>query len=966
VAPYDFDVITTNCDLYSAAELTSEVNYWLHLYGRTAEGFSIALHVDFWPSLMVCLPDKWNQSKGDELIRTLLRQRKIPADHIAATVVYHHRLSGFHPDLTASAPQLATFPFLRIRCRSLTCLQTIRKFFQFTKVSSGGVQNHSFLVIEQDIPPVLELLEACHGRPSSGLAINKCHLHRVGRRLTHCDLEFECQLLPGAECPIQAIELDELYPIVLLSFDIECVPADGRSFPDANKAADRTVTICSTVKNLRTGEICRAAHTLGQHTLIAGDCYQFRYRNEDELLEEWRDFIIRVDPDIITGYNTHRFDWPYLNTRMQLLNPDSRFFFLSRLIQHRSVMEEKEFSSKAYGSSTTKQYDIVGRIDVDLCTYVMRNYKLKSYKLGHVGMHFVNQGKNELAIKDLIEHVQSTDEQKMRVVVEYCLQDAELPVLIWEDQCIMAAIVEMSRVTYVFLHDLFSRGQMFKVVSQMYINGRERGFALTQFPPLDFGATYKGATVLDIKSGFYRKLAVLDFASLYPSIMKGKNLCHTTLVTNTEQYGQLEHLGYRYYTTKTDLGEFCFEQTLKGLLPIMIDSLLEKRTAAKQLMKRAQAEGNSGLAVIYNARQLALKISCNSIYGFTGAQQGHYSCPQIASAVTTYGRYLIDTTKTIIEREFAHLGADVVYGDTDSVMVNFTQIPDTHDGFLQTFDAGEAASRLISSSFESTIKLEMEKVYKPALMQVKKHYAAVCFESRTDKGKIDAKGIALVRRDFCNFQQLTYAAVLDVLLYQQDLDQALAVMGSRLQLLIEAKIPFADLILSRQLSKDYKNDNVMQKVVADKVEQRTPGGGPRPGERVDFVVVVGQDDKTPMYQKVEDATYALEHQLPLDLQYYIDSFMPSMTTLFKPFGIDRRLKTLFAQFTAQAHRIVSGNNSVLDFFAPVITKEAEEPKKISMFQAVPAPVNKRKSVFEAVTVVPVSDKKNKSSLFKRA
>lgn len=228
-----------------------------------------------------------------------------------------------------------------------------------------------------------------------------------------------------------------------------------------------------------------------------------------------------------------------------------------------------------------------------------------------------------------------------------------------------------------------------------------------------------------MKSGFYRMLVVLDFASLYPSIVKAKNMCYSTLVqeTDMERYGQLE--GYEYYDAETDWGKSKFQQTLKGLLPIMIDSLLERRTAAKRMMKQAQAEGNTALANIYNARQLALKISCNSIYGFTGAQQGTYYCPQIASAVTTHGRFLIESTKQIIETDFTQLGAEVIYGDTDSVMVNFTKLPDTDEGFLQTFAAGEAISKLISSRFGQCIKLEMEKGFRPAIMLAKKRCAGL-------------------------------------------------------------------------------------------------------------------------------------------------------------------------------------------------------------------------------------------------
>jgi len=940
---YDWDTLTTNGDFYykykdktGIRHPPEETDHWLQLYGRTQEGFSIALLVNYWPCLMVCLPDNWGCSQKRDLLRLICRKRNLSTGCILGEVQYYHRLSGFHPDLEADTPKRAKFPFLKIWCRSKGYFYLVRNFFKYTKLTVGGLTNHEFPCIEMDIPPVLQLLETYNGRPSGMLKIATKDLKPSPTRITHCDLEYTCAIEPlRGDCPLTAVEADEVYPLVLFSFDIEAVPPNAKSFPDANNEADYVVSICSTVKNMSTGEICIASHTVGNHTPVKHShaVHQFRYDRETDMIEAWRDFLIWVDPDITTGYNIHRFDWPYLNTRMEKFNAGSRFFYISRLITFRSVIDEKEFTSKAHGSSTSKKFHTPGRIDVDLCTYIMRNYKLKSYKLGRVAMHFLKQDKTDLTIPEMIKCIRSGIPEEMARMVEYCIQDTLLPILLWEDQYILESIVEMSRVTYVFLQDLFDRGQMFKVVSQLFINGRQRGFALTHLPKTESSDSYKGATVLDIKSGFYEMLAVLDFASLYPSIMKGKNLCYTTLVTD-KKYANLEEKGYKYFESKTDLGEYKFEQALKGLLPIVIDWLLAKRSATKKKMKEAKLSGNRALAVILNARQLALKVSCNSIYGFTGATQSEYWCPQIASAVTAYGRYLIDNTKNIIEEKFREYGADVVYGDTDSVMVNFTKIPHTDEGFRQVFDIGEQASKLISSSFESSIVLEMEKVYRPAIMQVKKHYAALAFETKTDPGKIDAKGIALVRRDFCDFQQNAYAAILHILLYERDLDKALAEMEKRLQLLVGGKYEFNELVLSRKLAKSYKNPNIMQKVVADKMEKRTPGGGPRSGDRVDFVVIVlkSQHEKAPMYKKVESAEYAKKTNMKLDVKYYIESFMPSMKALFEPFNITRRLKTLFSKYICQAHRVIHGNPTILKFYtktpvAVLCDSDAEEKEK---------------------------------------
>ena len=156
-----------------------------------------------------------NQREGQELL-ALLQQ---PLDCVKSEVVFYHRLAGFYPDLQSSTPRLAKFPFLRIACKSLGCFKAVSNYFKFKKVSVADVREHTFEVIEQDIPPVLELLESCSARPSAGLEISTRALH-LGARQTHCDLEYECQFLPFTPCPLKAVELDEVYPIVMLSFDL--------------------------------------------------------------------------------------------------------------------------------------------------------------------------------------------------------------------------------------------------------------------------------------------------------------------------------------------------------------------------------------------------------------------------------------------------------------------------------------------------------------------------------------------------------------------------------------------------------------------------------------------------------------------------------------------------------------------------------------------------------------------------
>ena len=126
---------------------------------------------------------------------------------------------------------------------------------------------------------------------------------------------------------------------------------------------------------------------------------------------------------------------------------------------------------------------------------------------------------------------------------------------------------------------------------------------------------------------------------------------------------------------------------------------------------------------VYDGRQLALKVSANSVYGFTGAQVGQLPCLEISSTVTGYGRQMIESTKSQVESMYSkehgyEHDAQVIYGDTDSVMIKFG----TED-LGESMRLGQEAAEKVSASFLKPIKLEFEKCYHPYLLMNKKRYA---------------------------------------------------------------------------------------------------------------------------------------------------------------------------------------------------------------------------------------------------
>lgn len=222
--------------------------------------------------------------------------------------------------------------------------------------------------------------------------------------------------------------------------------------------------------------------------------------------------------------------------------------------------------------------------------------------------------------------------------------------------------------------------------------------------------------------------------------------------------------------TVTPNGDWFVKATKrKGMVPLILESLLGARKKAKNDLKK---ETDPFKKAVLNGRQLALKISANSVYGITGATVGKLPCLQIASSVTGYGRQMIERTKEEVEKKYTIANgyehdAQVIYGDTDSVMVKFGP-----KDLGKVLKMGEEAAEYVSSKFISPIKLEFEKVYFPYLLINKKRYAGLYWTGTEKYDKMDTKGIETVRRDNCRLVQVCIETVLKKLLIEQDVEGA--------------------------------------------------------------------------------------------------------------------------------------------------------------------------------------------------
>ena len=637
----------------------------------------------------------------------------------------------------------ASRDFIIVYCALPSMVPSLKRMFDDgVYVGGATVRGHTY---ESNVPFVLRFMidNNIQGSdwieiPAGKYSVRGPSAQKPFEKTSHCTLEVDFFFNELVAHPCDTPRWSSLAPMRILSFDIECMGRKGH-FPEPE--IDPVIQIASTVTLQGSDHpIIRNVFTLNTCLPIVGAqviCSQ----TEEEMLLKWRDFVVACDPDIITGYNIANFDFPYLLKRARKLagaagkpgynKSMEKFAFLGRVIQSPAVMRDTTFQSSAYGKRESVETELKGRVIFDVLPYMFRNHKLSSYSLNSVSAEFLGQQKEDVHHSIISDLQMGSDADRRRLAV-YCLKDAYLPQQLLNKLSVIVNLVEMARVTGVPLNYLSSRGQQIKVFSMILRKCRRENLLIPNIAKHgnEADAGYEGATVIEPKKAYYEvPIATLDFASLYPSIMQAYNLCYSTMLTEADAQ-RLPADSYQ----KTPAGHlFVKATTRKGILPQILDELLAARKRAKKDMGAATDPMEKA---VQNGRQLALKVSANSVYGFTGATVGQLPCVAIASSVTSYGRTLLLDTRTFVESHYTvangyQYNADVVYGDTDSVMVNFGP-PAVADAMPLALKAAEEVSKI----FPPPIKLEFEKVYFPYLLMNKKRYAGLLWTSPEKYDKV--------------------------------------------------------------------------------------------------------------------------------------------------------------------------------------------------------------------------------------
>lgn len=624
--------------------------------------------------------------------------------------------------------------------------------------------------------------------------------------------------------------------------------------------------------------------------------------DELDLINRMVDIVRQFDPDILTGYEVHNGSWGYLIER-------ARMKFEYNLCDEISRMKSQShgrFGKDAdrWGFTHTSTIRITGRHMINIWRAMRGELNLLQYTMENVVFHLLHRRIPHYQYSDLTTWYRSDKPRDIAKVLNYFLTRVELNLDILEANETVPRTSEQARLLGVDFFAVISRGSQFKVESTMFRIAKPENFILVSPSRKQVGqqnALECLPLVMEPQSAFYTSpLLVLDFQSLYPSVMIAYNYCYSTCLGRIVNWRGRNKLGFMDFKREPQLLELVKDhiniapngimyvkpEMRRSLLAKMLGEILETRVMVKSGMK--QDKDDKVLQQLLNNRQLALKLLANVTYGYTSASfSGRMPCSEIADSIVQTGRETLEKAIALIHAT-EKWGAEVVYGDTDSLFIYLKGR--TRD---QAFTIGEEISAAITAANPRPIKLKFEKVYHPCVLLAKKRYVGFKYEHRNQKEpEFDAKGIETVRRDGTPAEQKIEERALKILFRTSDLSQVKRYFQDQCTKIMEGRISIQDFLFAKEVKLGTYSDRGPHPpgaLIATKRMLADPRAEPQYGERVPYVVITGAPGARLIDRCVSPETLLQNDHLELDAEYYISkNLIPPLERIFNLVGANVR------------------------------------------------------------------------------
>ncbi|KAF8795397.1 DNA polymerase zeta catalytic subunit like protein [Argiope bruennichi] len=649
-------------------------------------------------------------------------------------------------------------------------------------------------------------------------------------------------------------------------------------------------------------------------TLVPGvkTCQVTCVEDEKLLFEKLTSVVKEWDPDLLIGYEIQMASWGYLIERARFLKINlismlSRFCSEKKENKLDQVREENVVDQTA----DIDRISIPGRIVLNVWRLMRKEITLNVYTFENVYYHVLHKRTPKYSFHDLSQWY--CGHQKETIVRYYVIRILGT-IQILDKLDLIRRTSELARLFGIQFYEVLSRGSQFRVESMMLRTAAPMGFVAVS-PSVQQRSHSRAPEcvplILEPLSKFYEDpLVVLDFQSLYPSVIIANNYCFSTCLGRIGHFDK--NVPFEFGCTSLNVSAallknlvesdsinvspqgiaFVKSNIRRGILPTMLEEILATRIMVKQSMKNIKH--NNALKKLLDARQLGLKLIANVTYGYTGASySGRMPCVEVADSIVGKARETLERAIRLIENT-PEWRAKVVYGDTDSL---FVLLPGRSKE--EAFKIGQEMADAVTKTNPRPVKLKFEKVYLPCVLQTKKRYVGFMYETiNQEKPIFDAKGIETVRRDSCPATAKILEKSLKILFETHDINSVKNYVLKQFRCVMNGRMNLMDFIFAKEYRglSGYKPGACVPALeIAKRRINKDPRSEPRTGERVPYVVVYGLPGLPIIRLVHEPGDLLMNPSLRINATYYITRVIsPPLERIFSLMGAN--VKTWYAAF----------------------------------------------------------------------
>lgn len=639
-------------------------------------------------------------------------------------------------------------------------------------------------------------------------------------------------------CGWHEVEADEIPNIMGAQVEkVLLAKSRPRYLPDVIKMPDLRIMGFSTVFYSRKGSpkpeinpvvVISVATNAGEEKQFVAD----PSGDDGKIIEAFINYVREFDPDIIVGFETNRRDIQYLMVRAR-----------KNGLTLKIGRTDAEPHTSTYGHMS-----ITGRAHIDLFDYANEFPEVKIKTLENIADYL---GVMKIGERTLIEDFEVAqyweDERKRPILLKFSRENA---------RCIMGVIeriidfaVQLSSLVGLPLDHVGTAAVGFRVEWFLIRHAYQIGELTPKRLERPY-IPYAGAIVLEPKPGIHNDVAVLDFKSMYPSIMIAFNVSPDTYIPPEEP----EPPSGAYAAPEVN---HRFRKEPRGFYSEVLSKLVKARDKIREDLKKIDLR--SPEYRLLDARQKAIKVIANATYGYAGWIGARWYIKPVAEAVTAWGRYIIMNAIKMAKS----LSLEVIYGDTDSIFVKNDP------------EKIESLSKMIGEKLGLEIK--PDKIYLRALFtEAKKRYCGLMPD-----GRLDMVGLEVVRGDWANVAKNIQEKVLEIILKEQSVKGAVEYVRRYIADLRERKVPFKDLIIWKTLTKNLEEYEVKAPhVEAAKLLQKE-GWVLNVGDKVGFIISAGSGK---LYERAKP--YIFASYSDIDIEYYItNQIIPAALRILSLFNV---------------------------------------------------------------------------------